>query len=88
MYIYNSLFHAPADNGANRDKSRLSRYYQEEGSPKRIIKKGDVIVSPVDVRHWNGATPDKQLVCLTVTEHSVDGHVVQLRAVTEEEYKQ
>lgn len=63
-------------------------YYQEEGSPKRIIKKGDVIVSPVDVRHWNGATPDKPLVCLTVTEHSVDGHVVQLRAVTEEEYKQ
>ena len=63
-------------------------YYQEEGSPKRIIKKGYVIVSPVDVRYWNGATPDKPLVCLTVTEHSVDGHVVQLRAVTEEEYKQ
>lgn len=63
-------------------------YYQEEGSPKRLIRKGDVIVSPANVHHWNGATPDKPLICITVTEHAVDGHVVQLRAVTEEEYNQ
>lgn len=61
-------------------------YYQEEGGKKRTIKKGDVIVSSPNVHHWNGAAPDKPLVCMTVTEHSVDGHVVQLRAVTEEEY--
>ena len=61
-------------------------YYQEEGEAKRVIKKGDVIVSKADVRHWNGATPDKVLVCMTVTEHSLDGHVVQLRPVTDEEY--
>lgn len=61
-------------------------FYQEEGEEKRVIKKGDVIVSKADVRHWNGATPDKPLICMTVTEHSVDGHVVQLRAVTDEEY--
>lgn len=61
-------------------------YYQEEGGAKRVIKKGDVIVSKANVRHWNGATPDKPLVCMTVTEHSFDGHVVQLRPVTDEEY--
>lgn len=61
-------------------------FYQEEGEEKRVIKKGDVIVSKVNVRHWNGAAPDKPLICMTVTEHSVDGHVVQLRPVTDEEY--
>ncbi len=61
-------------------------YYQEEGEAKRAIKKGDVIVSKANVRHWNGATPDKALVCMTVTEHAIDGHVVQLRPVTDEEY--
>ncbi len=61
-------------------------YYQEEGEEKHVIKKGDVIVSKANVRHWNGATPDKALVCMTVTEHAVDGHVVQLRPVTDAEY--
>ena len=61
-------------------------YYQEEGEAKRVIKKGDVIVSTANVRHWNGATPDKVLVCMTVTGHSLDGHVVQLRPVTDAEY--
>lgn len=61
-------------------------YYQGEGEAKRVIKKGDVIVSKANVRHWNGATPDMALVCMTVTEHAVDGHVVQLRPVTDAEY--
>lgn len=61
-------------------------WYQEDGNPKRRIKKGDVIVTPADVKHWNGATSDKPLVCITVTESGVDGHVVQLRPVTDEEY--
>ena len=61
-------------------------FYQEEGQEKRVIRKGDVIVSNANVRHWNGATPDQALVCMTVTEHAVDGHVVQLRPVTNAEY--
>lgn len=61
-------------------------FYQEEGQEKRVIKKGDVIVSKANVRHWNGATSGKPLICITVTEHSLDGHVVQLRAVSDEEY--
>lgn len=61
-------------------------WYQEEGTEKRLIKKGDVIVTPADVKHWNGATSDKPFVCITVTESGLDGHVVQLRPVTDEEY--
>lgn len=45
-----------------------------------------MIVTPADVKHWNGATSNKPLVCITVTESGVDGHVVQLRPVTDEEY--
>ncbi|WP_294611574.1 cupin domain-containing protein [uncultured Bacteroides sp.] len=61
-------------------------YYQEEGKAKRLIRKGDVIVTPPNVRHWNGATPRKRIYCMTVTEHSVKDHVIQLHAVSDEEY--
>lgn len=61
-------------------------YYQEEGKEKRMIRKGDVIVTAPNVRHWNGATPNTKIYCMTVTEHSEDNHAVQLRAVTDEEY--
>lgn len=61
-------------------------YYQEEGGEKRVIRKGDVIVTAPNVRHWNGATPSGSIVCMTVTEHAIENHAVQLRAVTDEEY--
>lgn len=61
-------------------------FYQEEGQTKRVIKKGDVIITPPNVRHWNGATNNENLVCITITEHAVENHAVQLRAVTDEEY--
>ena len=61
-------------------------YYQEEGGEKRVIRKGDVIVTPPNVRHWNGATPGSSIVCMTITEHAIENHAVQLRAVTDKEY--
>lgn len=33
-------------------------YYQEEGQPVQIIRKGDVIECVQGVRHWHGATAD------------------------------
>lgn len=33
-------------------------YYQEEGKPAQIIRKGDVVECPEGVRHWHGAAPD------------------------------
>ncbi|MGN0445767.1 MAG: cupin domain-containing protein [Acutalibacteraceae bacterium] len=32
-------------------------YYQEEGKPAQIIRKGDVVNIPAGVKHWHGATP-------------------------------
>lgn len=63
-------------------------YYQEKGKPKQLLRKGDVIVTPANVEHWNGATPGHSIVCMTVTEHVFQDHAVQLRAVTDEEYRQ
>ena len=60
-------------------------YYQEEGKPKRLLRKGDVITTPRNVRHWNGATPWSHCECLTVTD-IVKGkeHAIQMEEVTDE----
>lgn len=62
-------------------------YYQEEGKPKQLLRKGDVVTTAPNVRHWNGATPWSAAECMTVTE-IVEGeeHAVQLRKVTDEEF--
>lgn len=61
-------------------------YYQEEGGEKHIIRKGDVFVTKPNIRHWNGATADSYIYCMTITELSKAEHAIQLRAVTNEEY--
>ncbi len=33
-------------------------YYQEDGKPAQILRKGDILEIPAGVRHWHGATPD------------------------------
>ena len=62
-------------------------YYQEEGKPKQLLHKGDVVTTPPNVRHWNGATPDSDCECMTVSD-LIPGeeHAVQLRKVTDEEF--
>ena len=62
-------------------------YYQEEGKPKQLLRKGDVVTTAPNVRHWNGATPWSAAECMTVTE-IVEGeeHAVQLRKVTDDEF--
>ena len=62
-------------------------YYQEEGKPKQLLRKGDVVTTAPNVRHWNGATPNSDCECLTVSD-LVPGeeHAVQLRKVTDEEF--
>ena len=57
-------------------------YYQEEGKPKQLLRKGDVVTTAPNVRHWNGATPWSNCECMTVSD-LVPGkeHAVQLRKV-------
>ncbi len=33
-------------------------YYQEEGKPAQILRKGDIVQIPEGTRHWHGATAD------------------------------
>ena len=62
-------------------------YYQEEGKPKQLLHKGDVVTTAPNVRHWNGATPWSDAECMTVSEIAPnEQHAVQLRKVTDEEF--
>ncbi|QJW89572.1 cupin domain-containing protein [Spirosoma taeanense] len=60
-------------------------YYQEQGSPKRIIRKGEVVNCPPNVPHWHGASKDDPLVQVAIT-NTYKGAVVWLNPVADEEY--
>lgn len=42
-------------------------YYQEKGSAKLILKKGDVVKCPAQVPHWHGASRDTSFVQVAIT---------------------
>ena len=62
-------------------------YHQIEGQPIEIIKKGDVVKCPPNVRHWHGASPDVGLQQLYIVPNTEKGIVDWQEAVTEEQYK-
>lgn len=62
-------------------------YYQEKGSPKVIVKKGDVVKCPADIPHWHGASVDTEFVQVAITGRE-KGETVWLEEVTDEEYYQ
>lgn len=60
-------------------------FYQENGSPKKTVKKGEVVKCPPDVPHWHGASPDAHFVQIAITGRE-KGETVWLEPVTDEEY--
>lgn len=60
-------------------------FYQEKGSPKRVIKKGEVVKCPPNVPHWHGASKEDGLIQIAVT-NTLQGATVWLQKVTDEEY--
>lgn len=62
-------------------------YYQEKGQQKRILRKGDVIKCPPNIKHWHGASADNYFVQLAITGRE-KGETVWMEAVTNEEYNQ
>ncbi|WP_298613004.1 MBL fold metallo-hydrolase [uncultured Odoribacter sp.] len=62
-------------------------YYQEEGKPKQLVRKGDVVNTPANVKHWHGATPGSRLVHLSITDRTDKGHIRWMEAVTAEAYR-
>ncbi len=62
-------------------------YYQEKGSLKKILHKGDVVKCLPNVPHWHGASPDQEFIQIAITGRQ-KGPTEWLQAVTEEEYLQ
>ncbi len=61
-------------------------YHQIEGQPIEIIKKGDVIKCPPNVKHWHGASHDIGLQQLYIIPNTEKGIVEWKEAVTDEEF--
>lgn len=61
-------------------------YYQERGTPVRVLRKGQTVQCPPDVEHWHGAAPDRWFVQLAMTKEHPRGRVIWGEPVREEEY--
>ncbi|QEC42138.1 cupin domain-containing protein [Pseudobacter ginsenosidimutans] len=61
-------------------------YYQEKGSPKVIVKKGDVVKCPPGIPHWHGASTETEFVQVAITGRE-KGETIWLESVSEEEYR-
>ncbi len=62
-------------------------YHQIEGQPVEIIKKGDVVKCPPNVRHWHGASADIGIQQLYIVPNTEKGIVNWDEVVTDEVYK-
>lgn len=60
-------------------------YYQEEGKPIEIVRKGDAVKCPHNIPHWHGASPDSHFVQVAITGRE-NGPTVWMEPVTDEVY--
>ncbi len=61
-------------------------YYQEEGSPIREIKVGDVVNVLPGIKHWHGASKDSKFAHYAISVNTEKGVVNWLEPVTDEQY--
>jgi quercetin dioxygenase-like cupin family protein len=62
-------------------------YTQTWDNKKTIIKPGDVVWCPEDVKHWHGASKDIAMTHLVITEADENGKNVNwMEPVTDEQY--
>ena len=61
-------------------------YYQIEGQPIEIMKKGDVVKFPPNVRHWHGASTDVGVQQLYIIPNTEKGIVEWMEPVSDEVY--
>jgi len=60
-------------------------YYQEKGSARRILHKGDAVKCPANIPHWHGASADQKFIQIAITGRE-KGPAQWLEPVTDEEY--
>jgi quercetin dioxygenase-like cupin family protein len=61
-------------------------YYQEEGQPVRLLRKGEVVKSLPGVKHWHGASPKQAMTHISLNVNTEKGIVTWLQPVTDTEY--
>ncbi|WP_018619785.1 cupin domain-containing protein [Spirosoma luteum] len=61
-------------------------YYQEQGKPVQILRKGDAVKCPPNIPHWHGASPTNEFRQLAITPNTTTGRVTWLQPVTDKEY--
>ncbi len=59
---------------------------QEWGKEIQIIKQGDIVVCPPNVKHWHGAAPNAAMTHLAIGERLEGSSVTWLEKVSDEEY--
>ena len=62
--------------------------YQEEGKPAQILRVGDVLEIPEDVRHWHGAMPNSDFQQIVIYDSHFETHYPNEESVpvSDEEY--
>jgi 4-carboxymuconolactone decarboxylase len=60
-------------------------YYQEKGSDKRLLRKGDVVKCLPNIAHWHGASPDTEFIQIAITPPD-KGQTVWLEPVSDDSY--
>ena len=60
-------------------------YYQEKGSSKRVLHKGDVIKCPPDLPHWHGASPKSEFTHIAISSNH-NGPTKWMNPVNDDEY--
>ena len=59
---------------------------QQQGQPARVIRPGDVVTIPANVRHWHGAGPDGSMTHVAIAEKEDDISVTWQDKVTDQDY--
>ena len=61
-------------------------WYQEYGKEPRLLKAGDVVNIPANVKHWHGAARDSWFQHLAVEVPAVNGRTEWCEEVSDEQY--
>lgn len=61
-------------------------YYQANGQPAQLLRKGDYVEIPPNMVHWHGAAPDSEFSHIAISLNTDEGGAVWLGPVTDEEY--
>ena len=59
---------------------------QEWGGPVQVIRQGDVVLCPPNVKHWHGAAPDTAMTHLAIGERLDGKSVTWMEQVSDEQY--